>query len=157
MIRFEKITNKMLRQVKGLDAGDEGKFVAANIISLAQAYLAIDNDTCIPMPFAIYNDDEMVGFIQMAFVREDQDDDLEEDIYEVWRFMLDKQFQGRGYGQEALNLAIEHIKTYPHGPAKKIYLSYVPGNEAGQHIYYKAGFRETGEKDGEEIVMAYEL
>ncbi len=158
MIEFKTINDDNFFKCVELKPGEAGeKFVAPNMMSIAQAYTTLTNDECMPMPFAIYNDDELVGFIQLAFVREDQDDDLDEDIYEVWRFMIDEKFQGKGYGQEALQKAIDYIKTFPHGPAKKVYLSYVPGNEAGEHIYTKVGFVATGEVDDGEIVMVYNL
>lgn len=158
MVRLEKITDKNFKECINLDPGEgNDKFVAPNTISLAQAYLAIANDTCTPMPFAIYEGEEMIGFIQLAYIREDQDEDLDESIYEVWRFMIAHESQGKGYGKTALMQAIEYIKTFPCGKANKVYLSYVPGNSGASGLYSSLGFTETGEVDGTEIVMALDL
>jgi len=158
MINLRTIDDTNFFDCMNLNPGKEQQqYVAPNMMSLAQAYLSIQNDECTPMPFAIYHEDMLVGFIQLAFVTPEQDDALEEAIYEVWRFMIDEKFQGKGYGQEALMKAIDYILTFPKGRANQLFLSYVPGNIAGEHIYRKAGFVPTGEVDDGEIVMVYDL
>ena len=37
--------------------------------------------------------------------------------YNLWRFMIDKRYQKKGYGREAMKLALEFIKTLPCGEA----------------------------------------
>ncbi len=158
MIEFRPITNENFRECTKLNPGEEGsEFVAPNVVSIAQAYVAIENDTCIPMPYAIYHNETMVGFIMMSYIREDQEEELDEDIYDLWRFMIDETQQGKGYGRASLNKAIEYIKTFPHGEAGKVYLSYVPGNDTGSSLYESVGFKATGEIDHGEIVMALDL
>lgn len=158
MIKFEKITEDNYSDCLDLSPGEEGKnFVAPNVNSLAVAYMAMDNNICKPMPFAIYNDDILVGFIMMSFLGKDLNNDMEEDTYDIWRFMIDKKYQGRGYGREALLKAVEYIKTFPYGPAKKLVLSYVPENKAGGSLYESVGFKATGEISDGEIVMAINL
>ena len=99
----------------------------------------------------------MVGFIQIAFIRADQDEDAAEDAYEVWRFMVDEQYQGKGYGKEALLKAIDYVKSFPVGPARELYLSYVPGNSHASSLYEALGFVRNGKMDGEEVIMVYDL
>ena len=71
--------------------------------------------------------------------------------------MIDAKFQGRGYGKEALNLALEFIRTFPCGKAEYCWLSYEPENKAAQDLYRSYGFVETGEKDGEELIAVLKL
>lgn len=47
-------------------------------------------------------------------------------FYYIWRFMIDKKYQKRGYGKEALKLAINFIRTFPCGKAEYCVLSYEP-------------------------------
>ena len=83
-----------------------------------------------------------------AFDPEEEDED---DRYWLWRFMIDQNEQGKGYGQAAL---AEIIKYFRDNGADRLYLSTEPENECGLHIYHKAGFRETGViDDGEAILM----
>ena len=82
-----------------------------------------------------------------AFDPEEEDED---DRYWLWRFMIDRSEQGKGYGQAALQEIIKYFKD--HG-ADRLFLSTEPENELGLHIYHKAGFRETGIIDGDEAVL----
>ena len=38
--------------------------------------------------------------------------------YNLWRLMIDKNYQHKGYGRQAVKLALDFIKTYPGGTAK---------------------------------------
>jgi len=153
-MEFRKITFENFGVCRKLSAGKNNeKFVAPNVNSIALAYVAKENNVCKPMPFAIFKDEVMVGFIMMSYISEDQDEALDENIYDIWRFMIDENYQDKGYGKEALLKAIEFIKTKPEGPAESLLLSYVPGNEKAEALYKKVGFVATGEEDHGEIVM----
>lgn len=56
--------------------------------------------------------------------------------------MIDKKYQGQGFGKEALRLAIEFVKTFPAGKSEACWLSYEPENEGARNLYLKAGFVE---------------
>ena len=69
--------------------------------------------------------------------------------YNLWRLMIDKNHQNRGYGKQALELALSFIRTFPCGKADYCWLSYEPENVVAKALYASFGFIETGEKDGE--------
>jgi CubicO group peptidase (beta-lactamase class C family) len=98
-------------------------------------------------PFAIYADEKLVGFCMFAFDPEEEDED---DRYWLWRFMIDKNEQDKGYGQAALQEIIQYFKE---NGADRLFLSTEPENERGLHIYHKAGFRETGIIEDDEAVL----
>lgn len=157
-MEFRKITFENFRECRRLSAGkNSDAFVAPNAISLAHAYIAIMNNASDPMPFGIYKGEVMVGFIMMSYIREDQDEELNENIYDVWRFMIDEKYQGRGYGKEALLKAIDFLKTKPKGPAESCFLSYAPGNEKAEGLYRDVGFEATGIVVEGEIEMKLSL
>lgn len=68
------------------------------------------------MTFAIYKEDTLVGFISMYY--DDGDGDFERSSYGVFKMMIDRRYQGRGYGKEAMVKAIEYFRTWPRGRAK---------------------------------------
>ena len=71
--------------------------------------------------------------------------------YFLWRLMVDKDHQGKGYGSKAMELVIEHVKTLPG--AIELLTSYVPGDGNPSPFYYKLGFVETGKiEDGEKVL-----
>ncbi|MBQ6218062.1 MAG: GNAT family N-acetyltransferase [Erysipelotrichaceae bacterium] len=134
-----------------LTVREDQPFVAPNDVSLRQADEANAEDPGVARPFAIYADDKLVGFCMFAFDPEEEDPD---DRYWLWRFMIDKSEQGKGYGQAAL---AEIIKYFRDNGADQLWLSTEPENECGVHVYHKAGFKETGDIDDGEAVFALML
>jgi diamine N-acetyltransferase len=108
-------------------------------VSIAQAYFSKK-----AWFRAIYANDTPVGFV-MLYIDQDKPE------YDVWRFMIDKAHQGKGYGREAMRPVIEHVRGLPG--AKELYLSYMPGEGNPAPFYRKLGFKETGEWDDDEKVM----
>ena len=159
MIHLEKLTYENFYDVFELKVKKaQYPFVASNLFSVAEAYVTEANGGHV-FPFAIYNDKKIVGFIQLAY-GENADQDgvsMEKDSYEIWRFMIDKRYQGRGYGKEALKQAIDYIKTFPCGKAEYCWISYEPENVVAKNLYASFGFAETGEMCGDEIVAVLKL
>lgn len=146
MVELRTITRENHWAIINMKLPPEQKFVAPNAVSLAQAWVFYD----VARPFAIYNDEELVGFLMLEW------DEKAREVG-IWRFMIAQEHQQKGYGTQAMERAIEMIRA----EAEKfdvIYLSYVPGNEIAKRLYEKMGFRETGEVDEEgEIIMAINL
>jgi len=156
MIELQKITFDNFDECIKLETTEEQKsFVASNIRSLAQAYVALTNNECIPMPYAIYANELMVGFIMLSYAKADENQD--EDAYWVWRFMIDKGYQGKGYGKEAMLKALELIKTFPHGKVSAVYLSYELDNVVAKKLYASLGFMETGKIEEGEMIAKLAL
>lgn len=150
-IRLEPVSDKNREAVLKLTVREDQPFVAPNDVSLRQADEANAEDPGVARPFAIYADEKLVGFCMFAFDPEEEDPD---DRYWLWRFMIDKSEQGKGYGQAAL---AEIIKYFRNNGADQLWLSTEPENECGVHVYHKAGFKETGDIDDGEAVFALML
>ena len=134
------------------------RFVADNSYSLAEAYANI-SDGRYAKPFGIYNGDEPVGFLMIGYDICDEEDDREKfpllnDSYLIWRFMIDKKHQGKGYGREAMQLALDFIRTFPCGRADYCWLSYEPENEVARKLYRSFGFEEMEMPEGWDEVPA---
>ena len=68
MIHLEKVTCKNEEDVIRLDIYEsQYPFVADNVESLADAYVAITSDEACAYPFAIYDDDTLVGFRMLGY------------------------------------------------------------------------------------------
>ena len=93
----------------------------------------------------------MVGFTMFAF---DENYGDQNDRYWLWRFMIDEELQGNGYGTAALQVIIQYFKD--HG-ANNIRLSTKESNINALTMYRKAGFHDTGEINDEEIVLQLDL
>jgi diamine N-acetyltransferase len=119
--------------------GQEG-FVASNAVSLAQSKFYPN-----AKPQAIYADDTMVGFLMTCV-------DEEDDNYWIWRLMVDARHQSKGYGREAMKLALEAIRA--DKARSKVLLSIEPENKAAEKLYLDLGFRHTGKVvDGEAVMQ----
>ncbi|MBX3047153.1 MAG: GNAT family N-acetyltransferase [Anaerolineales bacterium] len=120
-------------------APSQEKFVAPNSYSLAEALFE-------PKAWyrAVYADDTPVGFMMV-------EEDVEQGKYYLWRFLIDAQHQGKGYGYQAMQLLIERVRRRPN--AKEMTLSYVPDEHSPQGFYQKLGFVDTGEMDDDELQM----
>ncbi|MBR2578461.1 MAG: GNAT family N-acetyltransferase [Erysipelotrichaceae bacterium] len=71
--------------------------------------------------------------------------------------MIDEKHKKKGYGREAMNLALDFIRTLPCGKAELCETSYEPENTAARDLYHTFGFAENGEMDGEEIIAVLKL
>lgn len=159
MIYLKEITNKNIWKVCALEPFDEQKdFVAENIQSLAEAY-ATRNEGNNALPLAVYQDDELIGFVMIGkgTVGNEEESDLIKENYCLWRLMIDRKFQGKGYGKQTMDAVMALIRTFPFGQAQKVWLSYEPENTRAKEIYNKYGFVENGEMCGNEIVAVYDL
>jgi diamine N-acetyltransferase len=142
-VELREITKETVRAICNLDvAGDQRGFVAPNALSIAQAHFEPKH-----WMRAIYADDEPVGFILT-------DEDPTEGAYYLWRFMVAAQHQRRGIGRRAMGLLIDRWRAIGAGSAT---LSIVEANGVALAFYESLGFRLTGEREHDELVMRLEL
>ncbi|TPK93045.1 GNAT family N-acetyltransferase [Mesorhizobium sp. B2-4-12] len=138
-IRLAPVTKANRALVASLElAPDQVDFVASNAESLKEA--RSDRDA---RPRVVMAGDRVVGFLMY----EAPDDDDEARIY---RFMIDRAWQGRGYGKAALRQVLDEIAGLGH--VGHVSICYEPENEAARRLYRAAGFVEEGlDEDGEMI------
>lgn len=113
-----------------VDESQEG-FVADNKQSLVEAAYEDGLYT-----LGVYHDGTMVGFVLYDY----------DDSYPGWsmsRFMIGKQFQGRGYGKQAAADFLDYFKKKHN--ADKIYISVSLENTVARKMYSSLGFVEIKE------------
>ena len=157
-MKLVKIDLSNVQAIVGLNVRDDQQsFVASNRDSLVEAYATLASGR-VALPFGLYDGDIPVGFVMIGYdVLDDGDPQIARGNYCLWRLMIDARYQGRGLGRQAVQAAMDYIRTMPCGPAEKCWLSYEPENTVARRLYEQFGFRETGEMDGEEIVAAVDL
>ncbi len=160
MIRLEEINGKNVWDILKLRVSDAQKsFVAPNDVSIIEAYIAITHHGQ-AFPFGIYDDETPVGFCMIGFGADDDWEDapdIARGSYNLWRFMIDERYQGKGYGRAAMKQIMDYIASEPCGPAEYCWLSYEPENTAAKSLYASFGFKETGEWDGDEAIAVLKL
>lgn len=122
---------------------EQEPYIAANAVSIQTAR----ENPEVARPFAIVIDGVIVGFAMFAF---DEQNDDPADRHWLWRFMIDQSHQGRGYGGAALK---EIVRYFWENGADEITLSTKQTNTRALSLYHKFGFRENGQKNGEEVVL----
>lgn len=137
---------------------DQENFVASNSISLAQAYDTRAFGKFV-QPFGIWDGDTPVGFAMIGHNSEEYEEmaDVYKRSYCLWRFMIDQRYQRRGYGRDALKLLLDYVRTFPDGEESLWSTSWEPENDVAAKLYHEFGFKENGEKDGDEIVAVFKL
>lgn len=147
MIKLREITEDNFIDAFNLKLGmGQDKYVSHPIRSLTQAY--VYRDQC--EPFGIYNDDEMVGYVMVIY-----DYDMPE--YDIWHMMIDENYQGKGYGKEALKQILSYIGTHPFGNSHRVTLTCNMKNDVALALYRRMGFVETGIVDEDEIELSMTL
>lgn len=143
-VTLREITAETVRAICRLEVRPEQRgYVAPNAVSIAQAHFQ-------PRAWfrAVYAENDPVGFVML-------DENPEQGVYFLWRFMIAGEHQGRGFGRAALDLVVEHVRSRPG--ATELLSSYVPGEHGPRDFYLAYGFEETGETEGEEIVIRLPL
>ncbi len=141
LIELRPITEENFEDCINLDVKEEQQdFIAENLCSLAEAYVAMTSGDTVPMPYGIYDAEEevMVGFLMLGY-SEEGDEDLPEPFYCVWRVMIDANCQGMGYGKETMEKALELVKEFPLGGAGKFCAAYTVGNDGAAALFKSIG------------------
>jgi len=139
-VSLRPVTTGNLRAICRLDVAENQRHtVAPNARSIAEAYFHREEAWF----RAIYAGEEPVGFLMLY-------DSPVQGFYGLWRLMIDRRFQGRGYGRRAVELLIDYVRTRPK--AKELIVSYHKGPGGPEGFYRKLGFVETGERADEEYV-----
>ncbi len=132
MVTLRRVDKDNIDDVLALRVREEQeRFVSPTAESLAQAYVYADT----AYPFAVYSDDEPVGFIMMGYYEAKK-------YFTLWKLLIDHRYQHRGCGRQALELGLAFVRDTFH--PEEIYTGVVPGNTVAKNLYKSVGFAETG-------------
>lgn len=148
MIEFVPINEHNFKDVINLEiAESQSRFVAPNVRSLAECYLYRNNNDV--FPYAIQDGEKVVGFLLL-----DTDEDEKEIM--IWRMMIGKHYQGKGYGRETIKKVVQISKE--QNKYTILIADYVKGNEVMGELLRSEGFKDHSfNKEDNEYVLHYEL
>lgn len=117
-------------------------FIPSNLYSIAESKF----DERIKL-LGIYKDDIMIGFA--SYILDDQGD------MNLYKLMIDKYYQGNGYGKKALVKLMDIMKNEANN--EEIWLSLHPNNTDAIKLYSNYGFKQeiTGLEAEDEIFLKY--
>ncbi len=134
MIRLADVTEDNWFEAATLSVKESQKgFLAPAIGILARGYVYRN---CNAKIFVIENDEAIVG---LALVREFTEEPLG---YDLQQFMIDRQYQGRGYGSEALGLILDELRKEAHFDHVEVCVK--KEDAEAIHLYEKCGFADSG-------------
>ncbi len=96
----------------------------------------------------IYEDDTLIGFMLYGV-----DEDTNRTI--LIRYMIDKEYQGKGLGKKAILKLLDLVKI-EYGNIK-FYTIASPTNIVAEKLYESVGFKKTGEIMWDENLMEIQL
>lgn len=139
MVELRTINEDNYQECLSLNITDANvDFIDPVAWSLAEAWVFGDD----ARPFAIYADNEMVGYVSMLIV---------ENNSQIVNFMIDSRFQKRGYGTAAAKLCIEYL-CKEHN-ASRISLPVNLGNIPAQKFWSNLGFELSNDIEDGYIYM----
>lgn len=148
-VTLHEVTSDTVRAVCALDVDDAQKRnVAANAMSLAEAYVYYPQ----AWPRAIHAGEDLVGFLMVYDPTAVENPD-ESDFF-LWRLMIDRRWQRRGYGRAAVRLAIDYVSSRN---AERILVAHVKSDPALGTFYASFGFAYTEREDERQRYMALAL
>ncbi|MGU3353284.1 GNAT family N-acetyltransferase [Bacillus sp. M5A3_1b] len=140
-LHIREVTEKNWRSLAALNvAKDQQQFIESNSFSLAES-LFEGNGTSV----GLYDGETLVGYAMYGWYFEKRKS--------VWldRFMIDEQYQGKGYAKRFLRILIQFLQDKYE--CKIIYLSLHPDNKLAMGLYESFGFRLNGDIDDDGPVV----
>ena len=137
MIRLAVIDVRNFFDVRDLDVGeDQRRFLDSPLGILARGYVYRAQRARV---LAIRDDGKTVGLLLV------KDMDEAPACYDLQQFMIDRRFQGRGYGAAALGLLLERLRAEKKYPVAEVCVH--RKNAAALALFRRAGFLDTGYVD----------
>lgn len=134
MVTLTEIGEDNFLQARALRVGDgQAAFLDSALGILARGYVYRKDRARV---FGLAAEGELVG---LALVK---DLDEEPACYDLQQFMIDRRFQGRGYGSEALRLILDGLAAERKYDCVEVCVK--KADAAALHLYEKLGFTDTG-------------
>ena len=134
MISLVKIDESNIVKAKKLEVFENQKSFldsAEGIVKRAEIYKNLNSHL-----FGIANNETLIG---LALVKDFEEEPF---AYDLQQFMIDKNFQGRGYGIEALKLILEYLKN--EGRFESVEICVKKEDFPAIKLYEKVGFKNSG-------------
>lgn len=129
------------------------------VASVEQSFAdAVEHPEACARYWAVYDGDEAVGFAMISdnIPRETLDaDPTLAGPYFLWRLLIDRRHQRRGYGTATLDAVVAYVRGRPGGDT--LLTSAGHGEGSPQPFYEGYGFVPTGEIMEDEVVLRLDL
>lgn len=150
-VTFRRVTSANVSEICELSETlpeEQKDFVADNGTSIAEGF-------CSESAWfrGIYAGDVLIGFV-MVHDGSDWDDGIDCPGPYLWRFMIARPFQNRGFGKQAISKIAARLRSRGN---RELYTSFGLGSGSPQAFYEKLGFSPTGGMFDEEVEVVLSL
>ena len=146
MVSLIELSEENWMDFAGLSVDESQKnYLTSNIGIIARGYVYRDSRAKV---MGIVADEKPIG---LAMVRDMNDEPA---CYELQQFMIDKNYQNKGYGFKALKLILDSLKTEQKYDCVEVCVKMEDAQAI--HVYEKAGFVDTGYID-DDVPDSYNL
>lgn len=143
LISLRTIDENNFKQCLSLKATVENEsFVDSVTYSLAEAWVFYQDTK----PFAIYEDDAMIGFVSMY---------VGEENCQIINFLIDDAFQKKGLGTKAAKICIRFLRDEYH--ARRVSVPVELENIVAQKFWEKLGFHFSKHVEDGYVFMRADL
>jgi diamine N-acetyltransferase len=145
---FKEVDDDNFRSILDLHktlTDNQKKCVASNVYSIAEASVYPKN----AYYRGVFVGDKPIGFIMVYIPSEGATIEQEKYFY-LWRFMIAREFQHKGYGSKALDIICDMAKKLGFD---RIVTSVELIDEGPLPFYERYGFTNTGRMDEGELVL----
>lgn len=143
-ITLRPLNEENLRAVIELKVADSQKDqVISNLDSIAEAMVHPHMKL-----WAIYLGDDPAGFAML------EEDSCKNTCF-LWRLMIAEEYQGKGYGKQAMEAILEYMRR--RTGAIELKTSCLPGKEGPEGFYRSLGFEADGDLVDDEVVLIRKL
>lgn len=148
-MKFINVTDKNFEDIFLVSAKyEQWQYVKHHIFDMVNNYAAIINQEYLPIPFLVYENNNIIGFVQINYFER-------KSLYEIRKLIVHETEQSKGYGTKAIQLFMDYVKKKPLGEADGIVLSVVEGNNVALKLYESFGFKVIGEDKYGHIAMRH--
>lgn len=128
---------------------EQKKVVAPNFYSICQAYTNKD----IAWPKAIYSEEILIGFVMLGLDNY-LADEIDHPVYFLWRFMIGKDYQSKGYGKQVIDILVEKCRQEN---INYLYVSCHVESIMPYQFYVNYGFIDTNVFDEDEKILKLKI
>lgn len=146
-MRFVNVTDKNFEDIFMVSAKfEQWEYVKHHIFDMVNNYVAIVNEEYLPIPFLVYENDSIIGFVQVNY-------DDKKSIFELCKLIVHETEQNKGYGTKILSEVINWLgMKFGQGAMTTTYKA---ANIATNKLFSNVGFK--GKVVGDEIVATMEV
>lgn len=146
-MKFINITDKTFEDIFQVSAKfEQWEYVKHQVFDMVYNYVAVINEMYLPIPFLVYEEERVIGYVQVNYYDRDS-------LCEICKLIVHETEQKKGYGKRILSEVIKWIGIQ-YGSVV-VMAKYKRDNSIADKLFSNAGFRKS--ISGKEIAATTEV